>query len=169
MERSNTKGLQQGFTLIELLITIAIAAILLTVVVPSYSSLIESSKERATRDLIVSSIHTAKQQAQTKRIDVYLCATNDGTTCTNSWGSDLLVYEDNDSSGSLNTNDIIVSNISTKTDLITSSEEQIYFSPTGHSTNNIFKVCSNTDNAVVYEINLSRMGRISYATASGDC
>ncbi|WP_298943411.1 GspH/FimT family pseudopilin [uncultured Psychromonas sp.] len=171
MNSFNIKGLQQGFTLIELLITIAIAAILLTVVVPSFSSLIESSKARTTRDSLISSIYAAKQQAQSERINVYLCSSADAASCdaTTSWGADWLVYEDNDSSGSLNSGDVIIINGSSKTSLIKSTENQIKFTPTGHSSANIFKVCSNTDNSIVYEIKLNRMGRVSHEDASGDC
>lgn len=162
---------KHGFTLIEILITIAIAAILLSIVVPSFTSLIESSKARTTRDSLISSIYAAKQQAQSERVNVYLCSSSDGASCdaTTSWGTDWLVYEDNDSSGGLNNDDIIIINGSSKTSLIKSIENQIKFTPTGHSSANTFKVCSNTDNSVVYQIKLNRMGRVSHEDASGDC
>lgn len=172
MNSFNIKGLQQGFTLIELLITIAIAAILISVVVPSFSSLIESNKERATRDSLVSSIYTAKQQSQSKRVNVFLCSTSDGISCSNStnWSNDWLVYEDNNGDASLNVNDdTIIVNNSSKTKLIKSDNTEVQFSPTGHSTSNTFKICSNTDNSVVYEFSLNRMGRISYVDATGSC
>ncbi|MGJ8581158.1 MAG: GspH/FimT family pseudopilin [Psychromonas sp.] len=161
----------RGFTLIEMLITIAIAAILLTIVVPSFNSIIESSKERATRDTLASAVYTAKQQSQSERVNVYLCATADGASCKNTtdWGSDWLIYQDDDSSGDYNNSDTIIANFNTKTTLITSSSEEVKFMPTGHSTSNTFKICSNTDNSVVYEMVISRMGRITYEEASGDC
>ena len=163
------KKYKSGFTLIELLVTLAVAIILLSVVVPSFSWLIESSKERSTRDLIVSSIFAAQQQAQSRLVSVNLCATTDATTCVSTWGSDWLVYEDNDGSGTMTAGDVIISNVSSKTDKIDSTSTQIVFSPTGHSTLNTFKVCSNTDNAVAYQIELSRMGRIGYTDAAGGC
>ncbi|MDN2662754.1 GspH/FimT family pseudopilin [Psychromonas sp. 14N.309.X.WAT.B.A12] len=167
----NSKEHQQGFTLIEMLITIAVAAILLSIVVPSFNSIIESSKERTTRDSLVSAIYSAKQQAQSERVNVYLCSSNDGESCadTTDWGSDWLIYQDDDSSGDLDEDDTIIANISSKTDAITSEIKEVKFTPTGHSLANTFKICSNTDNAVVYKMVLSRMGRITYEEASGDC
>ncbi|MEG3755483.1 GspH/FimT family pseudopilin [Psychromonas arctica] len=167
----NSKKHQQGFTLIEMLITIAVAAILLSIVVPSFNSIIESSKERTTRDSLASAIYTAKQQAQSERLNVYLCTTTDGVSCedTTDWSGEWLIYQDDNSSGDLDSGDTIVANISSKTNLITSSIEEVKFTPTGHSLANTFKICSNTDNKVVYQMVLSRMGRITYEEASGDC
>ncbi|WP_413692305.1 GspH/FimT family pseudopilin [Pseudoalteromonas sp. KJ10-2] len=167
-----SKRCQHGFTLVEMLITIAVAAILLAIVVPSFNSLIESSKERTTRDSLVSAIHTASQLAQSERVNVYLCTTTNGESCedTKDWGSDWLIYQDDDSSGDFDEDyDTIVAKISAKTNLITSTTEEVKFMPTGHSLANTFKICSNTDNSVVYEMVLSRMGRITYEEASGDC
>jgi type IV fimbrial biogenesis protein FimT len=150
-----------GFTLIELVITITIAAILIAIVVPSFNSIIESSKERATRDALISAIYTAREQAISKRVKVYLCPTSDGATCleTTSWGSQWLVYQEGE----------IMIHHTSKTDLIYSNAEKITFTATGHSTSNIFKICSNTDQSLVYELTLNRMGRVNYISASGDC
>jgi len=169
MECFKFNGLEKGFTLVELVVTIAVAAIALAIAVPSFSGLIESSKERAARDLLVSSINAAKEQAQSQRVNVYICASDDGSTCSNNWASDWLVYEDNDSSSTLNADDIIISSLSSKILKIQSDTEQVSFSPTGHTTTNTFQICSNTDNSIVYQIELSRMGRVSYTTVSGDC
>lgn len=160
---------KQGFTLVELMVTIAVSIILLLVVVPSFSGIIESSKERATRDSLVSSIFAAKQQAQSKRRTVYLCPTIDDISCANSWGGSWLAYEDQDDSDDLSAGDIIFSNVSSETDVIRSNQLQIAFSPTGHSTANIFQICSNTGSSAAYQIQLTRMGRISYLPPTGGC
>lgn len=169
MVRLNFKGFEQGFSLIELMVTIAVAAILLSIIVPSFTGLIESSRERTTRDLLVSSIYTAKQQAQSKRINVYLCPTVDGNSCAAAWEGDWLVYEDIDGSDGLNGGDIIINNVFSKTNNINSALLQIRFSPTGHTTAGTFAICSNDDNELVYLIQLSRMGRITYGASGGNC
>jgi len=150
-----------GFTLIELVITITIAAILIAIVVPSFNTIIESSKDRASRDALISAIYTGREQAISKRVKVYLCPTSNGTSCldTTDWGSQWLVYQDGE----------IIIHHTSKTDLILSDEKIITFSATGHATSNTFKICSNTDQSSVYELTLNRMGRVSYTTASGDC
>jgi len=137
--------------------------------VPAFTGLIESSKERATRDLLVSSIAIAKQQALSKRVDVYICPTTNGSSCAANWGSDWLVYEDTDRNASLDASDTIIANIASKSELIKSTTTQVYFLSTGHAIANTFTVCSNTDSTIVYQIELSRMGRVSYSTASGGC
>jgi len=173
MTRFTTHKKDQGFTLVELIITIAIAAILLSIVVPSFANLIESSKTRATRDALVSSIYSAKEKAQSEGFFVYLCPTSNGTTCTNvtDWGNHWLVYEDKDASDTLDLSngDIIVTHLTSKTSLMKSGVAQIRFSPTGHATANTFQICSNLDNSVVYQIQLSVMGRVSFANATGSC
>lgn len=171
MLKPNFKGFEQGFTLVELMVTIALVAILLAIAVPSFSTLIESSRERATRDTLVSSIYAAKQQALSKRINVYLCPTTNGTSCNAAlvWGSDWLVYEDIDDNNNFSNGDIIVSYVDSKTTQIRSTTGQIRFSPTGHSDANTFLVCSNTDNTIVYQIVLSRMGRVRIFGAGGNC
>ncbi|WP_028867316.1 GspH/FimT family pseudopilin [Psychromonas arctica] len=173
MTRFTTHKKDQGFTLVELIITIAIAAILLSIVVPSFANLIESSKTRATRDALVSSIYSGKEKAQSEGFFVYLCPTSDGSTCTSvtDWGSDWLVYEDKDASATLDLSngDIIVTHLTSKTNSIKSNVAQIRFAPTGHATANTFQICSNLDNSVVYQIQLSVMGRVSFANATGNC
>jgi type IV fimbrial biogenesis protein FimT len=150
-----------GFTLIELVITITIAAILIAIVVPSFNSIIESSKERATRDALISAIYTAREQAISKRVKVYLCPTSDGATCleTTSWGSQWLVYQEGE----------VMIHHTSKTDLIGSTVAKITFSATGHSTANTFNICSNTDQSSIYELSLNRMGRVSYTSGTGVC
>ncbi len=171
MTRFITHKRDQGFTLVELIITIAIAAILLSIVVPSFANLIESSKTRATRDALVSSIYSAKEKAQSEGFFVYLCPTIDGSTCTNAtdWGNHWLVYEDKDASLDLSNGDIIIAHLTSKTDSMKSNVAQVRFSPTGHATANTFQICSNLDNSVVYQIQLSVMGRVSFANATGSC
>lgn len=162
MDSLHKKKWRSGFTLIELLITIAIAAILLTIVVPSFNSIIESSKDRATRDALISAIYTAREEAISKRVNTYLCSTSDGISCNEStdWGNDWIVYQ---------VANTVIALHSSKIDLIKSTEKLITFSPTGHSTITTFKICSNTDQSIVYELSLNRMGRVSYVTGSGDC
>ena len=177
MTRFTTHKKDQGFTLVELIITIAIAAILLSIVVPSFANLIESSKTRATRDALVSSIYSAKEKAQSEGFFVYLCPTIDGSTCTNAtdWGNHWLVYEDKDKDADasetldLSKGDIIIAHLTSKTDSMKSDVAQVRFSPTGHATANTFQICSNLDNSVVYQIQLSVMGRVSFANATGNC
>lgn len=169
MNNAKIRLVKQGFTFVELFVFFAVATILIGITVPSSTWFIEWNKERETRDLLVDSIYTAKRQAQRNAVHVYLCATNDGLRCADHWESGWIVYEDTDGSATLSTDDLITDNISTQSHLIKSGAAQVHFSPTGHSSANTFYICSNTDHTIAYQIILSRLGRISYGSASGGC
>ena len=60
----------QGFTLIELMVTIAIAAILLTIGVPSLTSFFDRQKVVAAAEVVYSSLQEAKIEAISRSEDV---------------------------------------------------------------------------------------------------
>lgn len=57
----------KGFTLIELVMVIAVAAIIVTIAVPSFSSLIAKNYQAATFNEILSLVNKARSSAVTKR------------------------------------------------------------------------------------------------------
>ena len=169
MNNAKIRIVKQGFTFVELFVFFAVIAIVIGITLSSSTWFSEWNKERETRDLLVNSIYTAKLQAQNSGVHVYLCATNDGVRCAEHWESDWIVYEDTDGSATLSPDDIITDNISTQSHLIKSGAAQVHFSPTGHSSANTFYICSNKNHTIAYQIILSRLGRISYVSASGGC
>ena len=164
MKKSLAKGNINGFTLIELLVTISIVAIMLTVVTPSFSEFIYANKLRSTRDLLISSLRTAQQQALRRSIPVSLCPSTDGSTCKSSWSSvtGWLVYEDNNRSNTLNAGDeIIVTQEETGIKSI-SGVATVQFRPTGHisSATTTFTLCSKSTTASETLIEVTRLGKI---------
>lgn len=88
-----------GFTLIELMMTLAIAAILLTVAVPSFVSMTKNNKLSSHVNSLISHVHFARVEASKRSTRVILCRTADPTaaspTCGGTdydWSNGWLVY-----------------------------------------------------------------------------
>jgi type IV fimbrial biogenesis protein FimT len=172
MEKTLFKGRVRGFTLIELLITISMVMILLTIVAPSFTNLVNSNKQRTARDLLISALNTAQQQALSKNISVYLCPTSDGSSCSN-WASSTgwLVYEDRNRSGDVldDTDEIIINQNRGDINSIGNTTELIRFNPTGHLSGAIgtFTLCGHSTNQSGSQITISQMGTIESAVGGG--
>lgn len=71
-----------GFTLIELMITLAVAAILMAVALPSFRTFVLNVRRDSLVDSLVSSLHYARNQALNLDEDTSLCAGTNGVSCT---------------------------------------------------------------------------------------
>ena len=71
-----TKKPSAGFTLIELMITLAIAVILITLAVPSFSLMIHNSKVTSTTNEFVSALNLARSEALKRSNNVTVCRSN---------------------------------------------------------------------------------------------
>ena len=66
---------QRGFTILELMVTLIIAAIITTLAVPSFQSLIQATRRSSSVSSIADAIVTARVEAVTRGVPVTLCAT----------------------------------------------------------------------------------------------
>lgn len=60
----------QGFTLVEMMVTVAVAAILISIAMPSLNQIADSNALKATTRDLVSTINTARSQSISTRTDV---------------------------------------------------------------------------------------------------
>jgi type IV fimbrial biogenesis protein FimT len=118
------RSVQCGFTLIELMITLAVFAVLLAVMVPSYNDMTLGSKLRSQANDLVAGAVLARSEAIKRNQSVTLCASSDGATCTGTWANGWIVT----SSGGLV---IQVHGAAPSGFLITSAQTSFTFQPTG--------------------------------------
>lgn len=91
-----------GFTLMELMMVLAMAAILLTIAVPSYSTFTKNSRITATANKVVAAVSLARGEASKRGTRVVLCRSDEvgkadpdcsGTSgTTRDWSNGWLVF-----------------------------------------------------------------------------
>lgn len=86
----------KGFTLIELMVTLAIAAIVLTVGVPGFMATIQNNRITTSLNDFVSDLNLARSEAIKRGSRVTLCKSDDGETCTQDgdWSQGWILFSD---------------------------------------------------------------------------
>ena len=74
-----------GFTLIELMVTIAVAAILLTVAVPGFQSLVQNNRATTAAKQLSTEINFARSEAVTRGVEVSVCPVAGDSWDENGW------------------------------------------------------------------------------------
>lgn len=85
---------QQAFTLIELMITVAIAAIVLAIAIPSFNVQMLNSRSVALGEELASAINFARSEAVKRGARVSVCPSNNGTGCGGAWADGWIVFVD---------------------------------------------------------------------------
>lgn len=108
MERRNTH--QSGFTLIELMVTLAVAAVLVSVALPAFDVMVENNRRVTATNDFLTSLHQARSEAITRNRRITLCPTSDETSCSTSvgWETGWLVFVDVDGDNTVDADDEIL-------------------------------------------------------------
>ncbi|MDH3977762.1 MAG: GspH/FimT family pseudopilin [Gammaproteobacteria bacterium] len=88
---------QRGFTLGEVMATLAIAAITATLAVPAMQSLVTNGEQSAQDNDLISALHTARNTAITRNIQVTICPSANQENCDGSdWEAGWIFFVDDD-------------------------------------------------------------------------
>jgi len=99
---------QQGFTLLELMITVAIAAILLAVAIPSFQLTMARAQLTTKTNDFLAGLTNARNEAIKNNTRAVMCASTDGATCTGgTWTGGWIVFVDTDRDGVLDAGETI--------------------------------------------------------------
>ena len=87
-----------GYSLLELMMTIAVAAMILTLGLPSFSALKARNAQRVEINALFHAVHLARKGSIMRKQVVSLCPTADGLTCNpgRDWSGGFLVFENSD-------------------------------------------------------------------------
>jgi type IV fimbrial biogenesis protein FimT len=106
MQSHSARTRTRAFTLLELLATIAIAAIVLTVVVPGFTTVVQNNRLVAAHNDLVSALHLARGEAIARMEPATVCRSNSGTACDGTeWEDGWIVFHDEDRDGIVDAGD----------------------------------------------------------------
>ncbi|MCP5158555.1 MAG: GspH/FimT family pseudopilin [Gammaproteobacteria bacterium] len=89
-----------GFTLVELIVTLAIAAIVVTVGVPSFQAMMRNNRAATHTNEFMSALNLARSEAVKRGWRVVLCPSTNQTNCTGTpWENGWIVFVDADANG----------------------------------------------------------------------
>lgn len=161
---------QNGFTLLELMITVAIAAILLAVAIPSFQSVMASNRITSQTNNFLASLALARSEALKRGTGISICASANGTSCagtsTTNWTTGWIVFTDSGTVGSVDGSDAVLRVADalrggvTLTSTSSSAQGYIRYSPNGSVTaTNSFTLCKSGTTGRTIAISLT--GRAS--------
>lgn len=106
-----------GFTLIELIVTLALAAIILTIGVPSFQEAIQNNRRTTQVNEFISALNITRSEAIRRGMQITMCKSTDGTNCNttacdastgnNCWEKGWIIFADTNSSGGPDAGEII--------------------------------------------------------------
>ena len=169
----------KGFTLIEMMMVLAIAAVMITVAVPSFRTFTQNAKLTKQVNLLAASISTARGEAAKRGQRVVVCQTADVTDLDNvcegtagTWSSGWIIFSDADNDESIDVGtDVVVGSYQTEpgVTLLTDAGASLVFNSDGSTRegNSItFAVCDSRGVSKGKELAVATTGRASSGDAT---
>ena len=168
----------RGFTLLELVVSIAILAVMVGIAAPSMQTLVSGNRVEAVAQSMYSSLMSARSEAVARNQSVFICKSADGTNCvtSNYWEQGWLVFVDENSNGSKDTGETIISVVSALDSGYTLRTgtpyaDKLQYRPDGTvNDSDTFRLCPpSNDPADGISLILNITGRPRGAEGSGTC
>lgn len=88
---------QSGYTLLELVTTVVLVGLIFAFALPSMSTFNQNDRLTTNINTLIGHLAYARSEAVKRSVQVAVCASNDGTTCSGSWDDGWIVFVDADS------------------------------------------------------------------------
>ena len=160
-----------GFTLIELMITVSIAAILLGIAIPSFTSTITSNRLTTNANELVTALNLARSEAIKRGVPVTVGSKAATTNWEGGWDVFIDVNGNNIYNAGTDTSLRTYAGLPNGYTLRTGTSVFQTYSPTGLNTvvaGDTFKLCSGSG-TTQRTITISPTGRPSVAETTGTC
>ncbi|MEO7129209.1 MAG: GspH/FimT family pseudopilin [Rhodoferax sp.] len=109
---TSSLGRAAGMTLLELLTVLAVAAVLLTIAVPSFVSLTQTNRVAGEINALSGDLQFARAEAIKEGVPVSICASSNGTSClgatTSTWNTGWIVFSDANGNQAVDTGDLVL-------------------------------------------------------------
>lgn len=161
---AGSKKRQLGVTLLEMLISLAIIAILLTVVAPNIQTILAKNRITANINDMSAVIQYARFSAIDQNATTLVCPSANFETCSTNWNDAKIVFVDinNDGNRNVNTEPLLMTTQAVSSQQYFEGPAQVLvFDETG-ATNAIssFKLCPNSNDATLARsVNVNQQGR----------
>ena len=168
------QGCCRGFTLFELLMTIALAAIVLTLGLPSFSGTLARNRQHVEINALFHAIHLARKESIRRRQVMSLCPSVDLQTCSGStdWSSGWILFNnaDRDSPPQVDPGETVVLMHAVEESLeITANRRAFTLRATfRRATNGTFVFCDRAERIAPRALVVSYTGRPRVAAARPD-
>nr|WP_136250154.1 GspH/FimT family pseudopilin [Ningiella ruwaisensis] len=163
-----SKKCQQGVTLLEMLITLAIAAILLTVVAPNVQSILTKNKITSEINELSGLFQFARFTAIDEQALTVVCPSSNFDSCTTNWNDPKMVFIDDNNNGARDAGEelLLVSQSISSTNTMTASEDIVQFLDSGGAlTAANIKLCPNSKDAkFARALEITAQGRTRLST-----
>lgn len=161
----------RGFSLFELVVTLSVAAILATIAVPSYRSLVQSNGLTTQTNELVGALNYARATAVTRGTTVTLCSSADRVTCRNDtdWSTGWLVYTGNPNATPGNGADVLRAHraLAGGVTLTASTEQPIDFNSSGFAMSGHSIEARAEDASATQTVCIAATGRVATVNAAG--
>ena len=99
---------QSGYTLLELTVTAALVAIIFAIAIPSMTTFNQNDRLTTNINTLIGHLAYARSEAVKRSVQVAVCASNDGTTCSGGWDDGWIVFIDADGNNSFDAGEEVV-------------------------------------------------------------